>query len=335
MIIFMKKIIIFGATGNIGAYFVDYCNSRIDKSQYEIIAVGRKETDFFLKNGIKYINVDICKLDEFNKLPTNNIYAIVNLAGIVPAYVKEYDPYIYIDTNIKGAIAILEYARKNRADRVLYTQTWADLAGYWGHEEILNPSMPRKLLYQGDHAFYSITKSMIVDTMSYYKAEYGLKNFIFRLPNIYLYSPELYYYVDCQKKVIAYRHIINQAIKGEPIELWGNPNAFKDIIYVKDLCKMMYLALFANVDGGIYNAGTGIKTTLREQIEGIVKVFCTENKISKIIEKPHKSNFTSFVMDIENAKNDLNYIPEYDYLSYLEDYKEEMQSGRFNSLWGN
>lgn len=40
---------------------------------------------------------------------------------------------------------------------------------------------------------------MIVDTMEYYKQEYGLKNFVFRLPNVYLYHPEKYYYVDCVK----------------------------------------------------------------------------------------------------------------------------------------
>ena len=30
----MKKIVIFGSTGNIGAYFTDYCNNMIDKKQY-------------------------------------------------------------------------------------------------------------------------------------------------------------------------------------------------------------------------------------------------------------------------------------------------------------
>ena len=30
---------------------------------------------------------------------------------------------------------VLEYARKCHADRVLYTQTWAEQAGYWGKEK--------------------------------------------------------------------------------------------------------------------------------------------------------------------------------------------------------
>ena len=329
----MKKIIIFGATGNIGAYFVDYCKSHLDLSKYEIIAVGRRKTTFFNNIDVKYINIDIRNENEFDKLPKENIYAVVNAAGILPAYLEKYDPFTYVETNITGALRILEYARTNGADRVLYTQTWAEQAGYWGVEEVLSPQLPRKLLFTGDHAFYAITKCMIVDTMEYYKQEFGLKNFVFRLPNVYLYHPARYYYVDCKKKLIAYRYMIDRASKGEDIELWGDPKAFKDILYIKDLCQMMYKALFANVNGGTYNAGTGIRTTLEEQIQGIVDVFSPSDKKSKIVEVPGGASFTSFVMDIENARKDLGYEPEYSYIDYLKDYKLEQEYKRFDELW--
>ena len=329
----MKKIVIFGATGNIGAYLVDYFNNHIDKSNYEVVAVGRRKTDFFEKHGITYYRVDITKSEDFERLPANDVYAVVNVAGLLPAYLKEYNPFAYVETNINGALRILEYARKNSADRALYTQTWAELGGYWGKEEKLSPDMPRKLIYTGDHAFYAITKTMIVETMEHYKQEFGLKNFVFRLPNVYLYHPQRYYYVDCIRKPIAYRYMIDKASRGEPIEMWGNPDAFKDILYVKDLCQMMFKALFADVNGGTYNAGTGMKTTLRQQIEGMIQVFSPENHKSKIIEKPDGVGFTSFFMDIENAKIDLGYEPEYTYIKYLEDYKREQEEKRFNDLW--
>ena len=329
----MKKIIIFGATGNIGAYFTDYCNKHLDKNEYELIAVGRRKTSYFQDNDIKYIKVDLTRKEDFENLPKDEIYALVNVAGLLPAYLKEYDPFAYVETNINGALRILEYGRKHNVDRVLYTQTWAEQAGYWGKEEVLSPKMPRKLLYTGDHAFYAITKSMIVDTMEHYKQEYGMKNFVFRLPNVYLYHPDKYYYVDCKKKLIAYRYMIDRASRGEDIEMWGNPDAFKDILYIKDLCQMMYKALFANVEGGTYNAGTGIKTTLREQIQGMIDVFSPVGKRSKIIEIPGEASFTSFVMDIDNANQELGYKPEYSYIKYLLDYKEEEQLQRFKALW--
>lgn len=329
----MKKIILFGATGNTGMYFADYCNKYLDKNEYELIAVGRKNTKWFENNGITYYQVDIRKEEDFKKLPQEDIHAVVNMAGLLPAYLKEYDPFAYVDTNVTGGMCILEYARKTGADRVLYAQTWAEMAGYWGKEEVLSPKMERRLCYTGDHAFYAITKSMIVEAMEHYHQEYGIKNFVFRLPNIYLYHPEKYYYVDCIKKPIAYRYMIDRAVAGEDIEMWGNPDAFKDIVYVKDFCQMVYKAMFADVDGGTYNVGTGKKTTLREQIEGMVKVFSPEDKPSKIIEYPDKPSFTSFVMDIEPARKDLGYEPEYDYIAYLEDYKREMKENRFDGLW--
>lgn len=330
----MKKIIVFGATGNIGAYLVDYYKKNLPDG-YEVIAVGRRNTDFFNSLGVEYIRVDLLNENDFDKLPKKDVYAVINAAGLLPAYLQEYNPFSYVETNITGALRILEYARKNNVDRVLYTQTWAEMAGYWGKEEVLSTKLPRKLLYTGDHAFYSITKCMIVDTMEFYKQEYGLKNFVFRLPNIYLYHPDTYYYVDCKKKLVAYRYMIEKASKGEDIELWGNPNAFKDIVYIKDLCQMMYKALFATVNGGTYNVGTGIKTTLRDQIQGMIDVFSPKDKKSKIIEIPNGSSFVSFVMDIENAKLDLGYEPEYLYRDYLEDYKKERELKRFDSLWNS
>lgn len=329
----MKRIIIFGATGNTGAYFTDYCKTFFNAQDYEIIAVGRKTTTFFANHGIRYYQVDIRREEDFAQLPQKDVYAVVNMAGLLPAYLRKYDPFAYVDTNITGALHIMEYARSVGVDRVLYTQTWAEMAGYWGKEEVLRPSMRHSLCYTGDHAFYAITKSMIVDTMEHYHQEYGVKNFIFRLPNIYFYSPERTYYVDCIKRPIAYRYMIDRAIAGQDIELWGDPEAFKDIVYVKDLCQMMAKAIIAPVDGGTYNVGTGIKTTLRQQIDGIIQIFSPKGQPSRIIPCPEKASFTSFVMDIDNAKKDLGYSPQYDYMTYLRDYKEEMKRKRFDSLW--
>ena len=329
----MKKIIIFGATGNIGAYLTDYLYSNLNKLEYKVIAIGRKETNFYRNLGIEYLKIDINKPEDFELLPKENVFAVINLVGILPAYLKEFNPFSYIETNINGTLRILEYARKSNVDRILYTQTWSVQGGYWGIKEVLSPKDPKKLIYTGDHAFYCITKNMIEETMEYYKQEYGIKNFVFRLPNVYLYHPEKRYYVDGKERKIGYRYIIDKASKGEDIELWGNPNAFKDILYIKDLCQMMFKALFVNINGGTYNAGTGIKTTLKEQIEGIIEVFSPKEKKSNIIFKPENTGFTSFIMDIDNARQDLNYEPKYTYIKYLEDYKKEQKLKRFNELW--
>lgn len=329
----MRKVIVFGATGNIGAYLTDYLDNNFDKSEYKVIAVGRKTTSFFSNRGIQYVQMDINNIADFESLPREDIYAVVNLVSLLPAYMQEYNPYAYVETNINGALRILEYARENHADRVLYTQTWSVQGGYWGKESVLSPDMPRSLVYTGDHAFYCITKNMVEDTLRYYREEFGIKDFVFRLPNVYMYHPDKYYYVDCEKRPIGYRHIIDRASRGEPIEMWGDPNAYKDILYVKDLCQMVLKALLTERDYGIYNVGTGVKTTLRQQIEGIIDVFSPAGCRSEIIERPEKGSFTSFVMDIGNAETELGYEPKYYYHQYLEDYRTEQELARFDRLW--
>lgn len=324
-----EKIIVLGSAGNLGMYFLDYLNNNLDMEKYEVIAIGTKEYYPYEFYKGQYLQVDITKKEDFDKLPKESVYAVVDFAGVLPAYLSKDDPDKYIDVNIKGTLNVLEYCKTAKVDRIIYTQTWADLNGYLKDKKPLKPYLLRKPIYTGDHAIYTVTKCAAVDLIECYHQKHGIKNFIFRLPNIYLYSPEMYYYVDGEKKYISYRYMIQRAIEGKDIEMWGNPELGKDIIYVKDLCQMIFKSLWTNRETGTYNAGTGIKTTMREQIEGIIKVFSNKDKMPKIIECPEKRDCDDFVMDIQNAKDDLGYKPQYDYIAYLEDYKREMELNRF------
>ena len=324
-----KKIIVLGSAGNLGMYFMDHLIKNLDTEKYEMIATGTKPEYPFEFYDEKYVKLDITNVEDFEKLPKEDVYAIVDFAGVLPAYLSKDDPNKYIDVNIKGTLNVLEYARKVNADRIIYTQTWADLNGYLKEKKPLKPDLLRKPIHTGDHAIYTVTKCAAVELIECYHQMYGIKNFIFRLPNIYMYSPEMYYYVDGEKKYISYRYMIQRAINGQDIELWGNPNLGKDVIYVKDLCQMIFKSLFVDRDTGTYNAGTGIKTSMREQIEGMIKVFSPKENSSKIIECPEKKDCDDFVMDITNIKEELGYEPQYNYMDYLKDYKKEMELQRF------
>lgn len=328
----MKKVLIFGATGHTGAYLLDYCLNNIDTTEYQIIAVGRKKTDYFYNRGVDYYSVDITKEEDFDILPIENIHSVILLSALIPAAMEGYRPLEYLNTNIKGAFNVLEYCRKVNADRIIYTQTVRDIGNFIGGEEPLRPDMPRNFSYKGDHGIYVIAKNTAVDLIEHYYQEFGLKSFIFRLPTIYSYSPIDYFYVDGKKRMKAYRLMINQAIQGEPIEMWGDPNKAHDIVYVKDFCQMIFKGIEVDKEHEIYNVGTGIPVSLKEQIEGMVQVFSPKDNPSEIIPRPDKPNSRSYVMDISKAENDLGYSSEYDYISYLKDFKKEMELDRYKQL---
>lgn len=95
----MKKILVFGASGDTGRYFVNYFLENYIDSEYEVIALGTRDTDYFKEIGVEYIKIDITNKVDFDLLP-KNVYAVVDLAGLMPARMKGYDPYKYIDVKI-------------------------------------------------------------------------------------------------------------------------------------------------------------------------------------------------------------------------------------------
>lgn len=326
-----KKIIIFGATGNTGSYLTLYAMNFFDKEKYEVIASGLRETDFWTKQGIKYYSVDVTKEEDFNKLPKDNVYAVMLLSAQIPSYMNVYEPKKYVESIVNGAFNVLEYCRKVNADRILFTQTVFDVSLY-PHNYVIKPDSAPNFSYTGDHAMYVISKNCALEMIEHYHQEYGLKKFIFRLPTIYSYSPYQYYYPNGVKTMRPLYQQINKAIKGEPLTIWGDPNYSKDMVHVYDFSQMLCKAVIVDKNKGFYNIGTGIPVTLTEQCQAIIDVFSSKENPSVIEYIPAKSSGGGFLMDISNAIDELGYKPEYDCHKLFENYKQEMVINRFMEL---
>lgn len=331
----MKKIIIFGATGNVGSYVTKYACEFFDSDQYQIIASGRKETDVFCQFGAEYVSVDILNKTDFDRLPQDDVYAVILLAATIPSYMADYDAELYLQTNIMGTLHVLEYCRKVKADRILFSQTVFDISLYAQEAPnmVLAPDLPAKFSYQGDHAVYVISKNTAIELLKHYYEEYKLKYFVFRFPTIYEYSPFQYYYPNGVKTMRPLYRQINRAKKGEPLVLWGDPDYAKDMVHVYDCAQMLCKAVLVNRENGFYNVGTGIPVTLKEQCQAIIDVFSPKDHPSIIEYQPGTSG-GGFLMDISNAVEELGYQPVYDVHKLFEDYKYEETLNRFISLRG-
>ena len=119
------------------------------------------------------------------------------------------------------------------------------------------------------------------------------------------------------------------------MEIWGDPNYAKDMLYVYDMAYMLCLAMEnKTLTKGLYNCGTGIPVTLQEQMEAIIDVFCPKDKKSKIKVLSDKIAGGGILMDVQNAYEELGYKPQYDVKRMFEDFKEEMKVDRFLELRG-
>ena len=329
----MKTVVVFGATGSVGAYVCLWLSSE----GYEVIAVGHRSSDngFFPGNGIRYVAVDVCHVETFGSLPLTDVYAVVNLAAKLPARMSGYHPQQYIDVNMTGALNILNYSVRAGAAKVVYSQSMSEIIHLCGMSTPIPSDVSVSFPLDNDHTVYSITKNAAVSMLEHYAHRYGFRYYVLRFPNIYLYHPNPYYYVDGEKRWQGYRLMIRLAMSGSPISIWGNPGKVRDIVYVKDCCQIIEKCIAVDdAESGTYNVGTGIGTTLEEQVRGIVEVFSPREHPSLITYDPHRPDSTEYIFDISKTVNNLGYVPRYDYMAYLTDFKREMQEQRFQLLWG-
>lgn len=326
----MKNVVIFGATGGIGAYTALHL---IESGEYNVIAVGNRKNDngFFSELGASYYSVDITDYSQFDILPCENIHAVINFAGVLPA--QQLDYRLFITTFTLGTLNILEYMKKSGCSRIVFAQTPADLWYLQNTDIPMDADAPRSFPPSTDHSIYAIAKNAAIDIIEYYHNTYNFRRFILRFFNVYRYHPNPYYHVDGIKRMMSFRLIMDKAKNGEPIEVWGDPTRTKEMLYVKDLSALVETCLESPLEGGIYNVGSLKQVSLEEQIDGIISVFC-QNKVSEKIYCPDKPNALFNHLDISKTIKELNYSPKYTYIDWLEDFQKEEQLNRFEKLWG-
>jgi UDP-glucose 4-epimerase len=318
----MNRVLIIGATGGTGKYLTKYLSDK----EYRVFTTGQQErpSNYFDFPNVSYQALDITNKAAFECLPTENISCVVLLAGMMPARMEGYDPYKYVDVNITGTLNVLEFCRTNNIRKVIFTQSHADVYSYWDTGSFIPADADRTLNLSGDHAMYIISKCTAVDMLEHYHQQYGIQNIVLRLPTIYSYMPAATMYIDGKIQDMACMYLIDRATKGEEIEIWGDPHKSKDIVYIKDFINIVEAAIASETAQGIFNVGTGIPTSLEEQIRGIVEVFSDGDTQSNIVYRPEKRSQTSYLYDISKTERELNYKVQYPYKEMLQDMKQEM-----------
>ncbi|MDD3167990.1 MAG: NAD(P)-dependent oxidoreductase [Eubacteriales bacterium] len=328
-------IIVFGAAGFIGTYLID----QLIKENYSVIAADLSDfgASYYENIGIPYYHIDITDKTSLDKLPTESIEAVINLACIQPANVSasKYDPTDYFKVNVIGTLNLLGFCSKNSVRKYFYTSSHRNTQGFWKEKEgtAIKESDGRSIKYTGDYAVFSISESAAVDCILHYNQAFGLKGVIFRLPPVYGYGPHTEIYKDGKPLKTGFQIFIDNALQGKPLEVWGDSTRGRDIIYVKDVVSAFVLALKKGDITGLYNISSGKASTLKEEAESIAHEFWPQGSRPEFVFLPEKSNnIEAYFYDISKAKEDFGWAPEYSFAEMIADYRKEMDTGRFSYL---
>ena len=329
----MNRVLVFGAGGFIGTYLVD----QLVGDRFEALAIDKSQfaAGYYKEHNIPFMKLDITHFNDFTDIACEETLAVVNLACVQPANVSksDYNPTDYIRVNVIGVLNILEFCRRNGIRKVIHVISHRNTQGSWEQGTPIREDDPRAIKYTGEYAMFSISESAATDCVEHYSQEYGIQGTVLRLPPVYGYGPHLEIFKDGKPIKTGFQIFIEKAMAGEPIEVWGEPDIGRDIVYVKDVVSAITLALKSVSACGLYNIASGRSLSLREQAEGIATVFSPAGSRVKVAYRHDKPNsIEPFVYDISRARRDLGWYPKYSFQEMLLDFMKEAETGRFRFL---
>ncbi len=292
-----KKILVIGGAGLIGSHVVEKLLNEDVKEVlvYDNFCRGTHEN---LQNAL---NDPRCRIFETGGdiLQTDILDAamkgvdgVIHLAALWLLQCHEF-PRAAFDVNIRGTFNVLEACVANNVKRFVYSSS----ASVYGDavEEPMTEEHP-----YNNWTFYGATKIASEHMLKAYHHRYGLEGVGLRYMNVY--GPRQDYkgiYIAVMMK------ILDRLDKGLPPLVYGDGSQAYDFIYVGDVARANVCALKSEVPFGFYNVGRGIKTSIKELTELLLKL--TDSDLDIYYEPAGQTFVTNRVGDPTAAERDLGF----------------------------
>ncbi|MCI5888872.1 MAG: dTDP-glucose 4,6-dehydratase [Brachyspira sp.] len=241
----MTTILVTGGAGFIGNCFIRHMLQKY--SNYKIINLdaltyaGNLENLYDVKDNPNYefVNGDICDKDLVTQI-VSGVDMIVNFAAETHVDRSITGPEIFIETNVKGTMTLLQAAKEFNIERYLQVSTdevYGTLGdtGYFTETTPLAPNSP-----------YSASKAGADMLVRAYYETYKVPTLITRCSNNY--GPYQY-----PEKLIPF--FISRLLRGEKVPVYGDGLNVRDWLYVYDHCAAIDAVLHKGRVGEVYNIG--------------------------------------------------------------------------------
>lgn len=309
------NILVTGGAGFIGTNFVKYMLSQHDYTIVNLDALtyaGNVENlkDIDDHENYHFIKGDICDRELVNKIfEVHAIDTVINFAAESHVDRSIEDPEIFLKSNVLGTQVLLDisvkhwkkklsdkYSREFKKDVKFIQVSTDEVYGDLGEEGLFTEQTPL-----ASNSPYSSSKASADLFVRAYHETYGLPVNITRCSNNY--GPYQF-----PEKLIPL--MINNALKGEKLPIYGDGNQVRDWLHVEDHCEAIDTVLHKGKVGEVYNIGGNNE---KKNIE-IVKLILNElDKSEGLIEHvtDRLGHDRRYAIDNTKITTELGWSPKY------------------------
>lgn len=249
--------VVTGGAGFIGSHMVDLLlNEGFKVRVIDNLVGGRVENlEHHKGNGdLSFEQIDIRQIEPTSGLfkDAKYVYHFAGIGDIVPSIER---PTEYMDVNVQGTVIVLEAARENKIEKLVYASSSScyGLAEQVPTSEAapINTEYPYALSkYLGEQAVFHWHRcyKLPVNAVCIFNA-YGLRS----------------------KTSGAYGAVfgvfLRQKIAGKPFTVVGDGTQKRDFVYVSDVANAFYLASTTDICGERFNLGAGDPQPVNRLVE--------------------------------------------------------------------
>ncbi|MFQ5516209.1 MAG: GDP-mannose 4,6-dehydratase [Acidimicrobiia bacterium] len=292
-----RLVLVTGGCGFIGSHLVEDL-TRLG-ARVRVLGKYNSRSDIGFLNRADLGDVDVRLGDVadpwFVREAVRDVDTVFHLAALIGIPYSYAAPSQYIDTNVRGTLAVLEAARAEGVRRVVHTST----SETYGTAQYTPIDESHPLVAQSP---YSATKIAADKLAESYYLSYGLAVTTLRPFNTY--GPR-----QSMRAVIP--TLMTQALHASEIVL-GSTDPVRDMNFVTDTVAGFTLVGAADgVEGETYNVGSGKGFTIGEILHLVQRVAETDKPVRVVEERvrPATSEVGALICDYSKAADELGYAP--------------------------
>ena len=286
-----KKYLVTGAAGFIGMAIA----KDLVKSGYEVWTIDNLSTGYKknIPDAVEFIIGNCQDESSIKALKKTKFDAILHFAGQSSGEISFDNPVNDLRTNTESTLKLINYGLKTGCRRFIYASS---MSVYGDVPDIpISETHPCNPL-----SFYGVGKLASEHYLRIYQTK-GLQPTSLRIFNVY--GPGQNLSNLRQGMVSIY---LAQMLNNQKIIVKGSPDRFRDFVYIDDVVRLTLMALNNEVSiGKNYNIGTGIKTTVRDVLDKLIRNYRKEIKVK--FTNPTPGDQLGITADIQLLKNDFEF----------------------------